>query len=122
MCVADCLLLETEIYDVYHDEGVGLEVIDYNGWDSASVQSDMKYSYHGQVLDHDFLDAEESDYLAWKGGVSYGQCSLVDPGGIVTWMDNYSIDIPALINAIEDIIYTTGIGSTSLGKLKATFK
>jgi hypothetical protein len=82
----------------------------------------MKYSYHGRVLYHDFLDAEESDFLAWQGGPSYGQCSLVDPNGIVTWMDNYSIDMPGLIDAIEDIIYNVNIETASLGELKATFK
>ncbi len=103
---------------------MGLEVIDYNGWDSASVQSYMKYSYHGQYLEHDFLDAVQADWSVWRqtGSTYYGQCALIGPDGKVYFMDTYSINITALSNSIEDIIYGVGIESTSLGELKATFK
>lgn len=101
-----------------------MEVISYNGWDTPGVQSTMKYSYHGQVLDHDFLDAEESDFWKWKmpGTAWYGQCSLVDSDGTVVWMDNYAIDFNGLTNAIEDIIYGgEPVEPTSLGHIKAGF-
>lgn len=116
--------METQIYDVYHNVGVGLEVIDYNGWDAPAVQSTMKYSYHSQVLDHDFLDADESDFWKWKmpGTAYYGQCSLVDYHGIVVWMDNYAINFNGLANAIEEIIYgDTPVEPTSLSRIKAGF-
>ncbi len=109
---------------MYHNEGVGLEVISYNGWDSPSVQSNMKYNYHGQVLDHDFLDATESDFWKWKmpGTAYYGQCSLVDNDGTVVWMDNYAINFAGLTNAIDDIIYGgTGVEPKSIGHVKAVF-
>jgi hypothetical protein len=84
----------------------------------------MKYSYHGQVLDHDFLDATESDFWAWKmpGTAWYGQCALVDYDGTVVWMDNYSINFSGLVDAIEGIIYGgVPVEPTSLGNIKAGF-
>ena len=84
----------------------------------------MKYNYHGQVLDHDFLDGGQGDWNHWRktGSNWFGQCSLVDPGGTVTFMDDYAINMTALSNAIEDIIHGSAIDSSSLGELKATFK
>lgn len=67
----------------------------------------MKYSYHGQVLDHIFMDADETDFWAWvKAGSSYyGQCALVSPDGIVYFLDDYDINMNNLSDAIERIIY-----------------
>ena len=95
-----------------------------NGYDPPSVQSTMKYTYHGQVLDHDFLDATTIDFSMWKltGSSWYGQCALVDRDGIVVWMDDYSIDFNGLSNAIEDIIYGgEAVEPNSLGRIKAGF-
>ncbi|MCP4230280.1 MAG: hypothetical protein GY771_09050 [bacterium] len=84
----------------------------------------MRYQYHGQYLDHFFIDGTQGDWTAWKksGSSYYGQCSVVNPEGIITWMDDYGINMTGLINAIEEIIYGSGIESTSLGELKATYK
>jgi hypothetical protein len=101
-----------------------LEVISYNYVDPPSVQSTMKYTYHGQVLDHDFLDAEQPDFVKWKitGSSWYGQCALVDREGIVVWMDDYAIDFNGLTDAIEEIIYGgIPVEPTSLGHIKAGF-
>lgn len=67
----------------------------------------MKYQYHGQVLDHDFLDAEESDFWNWKmaGTAWYGQHALVGPTGLVYFLDNYDLDEQGMRNALESIIY-----------------
>jgi len=112
------------VYDVYHNEGVGLEVISYNGWDAPSIQSTMKYTYHGQVLDHDFLDGASTDWSKWKktGSTWYGQCALVDRDGMVVWMDDYAINFNGLTNAIDDIIYGgESVEPASLGRVKAGF-
>jgi hypothetical protein len=99
--------LETDYYDVYHTVGSGLEVISYNGWDDAYTQYFMKYEYHGQYLEHNFLDAEESDWNNWKkaGSSYYGQTALVGPNGYIYFIDDYDLDEAGLTSAIENIIY-----------------
>lgn len=67
----------------------------------------MKYLYHGIYLEHDFVDGETADFYAWKmtGSNYYGQYALVGPTGLIYFMDQYSINITNLANAIENIIY-----------------
>jgi hypothetical protein len=67
----------------------------------------MKYQYHGQYLEHAFLDAEQSDWNNWKkaGSSYYGQTALVGPNGYVYFIDDYDLDETGLTTAIENIIY-----------------
>ncbi len=67
----------------------------------------MKYQYHGQYLEHDFMDAEQSDWTAWKkaGSSYYGQTALVGPNGYIYFIDDYAFDEAGLTDALESIIY-----------------
>ena len=67
----------------------------------------MRYSYHGEYLDHDFIDGTQADFYAWKktGSNYYGQMTLVGPNGLVYHLDDYAVNISLLSTKIENIIY-----------------
>ena len=84
----------------------------------------MKYSYHGQVLDHVFLDATVSEFWKWaidQGGWSwYGQHALVEPDGTVVWMDDNDLNVQSLTSILDSLLYE-GVVPKSLGEIKASF-
>ena len=85
--------LET-LYNTMHGEGVGVQVISYNGWDDAYTQYDSKYNYYGHTLPQDFLDAETNDFYTWRiaGSGWYSQTSVVGTTGKIYWMEAYSFN------------------------------
>ncbi len=97
--------LET-LYNQIHNEGAGVQVISYNGWDDAYTQYDSKYNYYGHTLPQDFLDAETNDFYTWRipGNGYYSQTSVVGTNGYIYWMEAYSFSETEIKNALRRTI------------------
>ncbi|MGD8718019.1 MAG: Ig-like domain-containing protein [Candidatus Zixiibacteriota bacterium] len=94
------------LYDAYHNEGAGVEVISYNGWDDAYTQYQYKYIYFAHVLPQDFLDAEAGDFYAWRmpGSEWDSQTSVVGTTGKIYWMEADSFTEAEIVNALRRTI------------------
>ena len=94
------------MYNLVHNEGAGVEVISYDGWDDASIQSYYKYTYFGHTLPQDFLDCETSDFYNWRmpGSGWYSQTSVVGTNGKIYWMEAYSFNEAEILKALRRTI------------------
>jgi thiol-disulfide isomerase/thioredoxin len=103
-CIAELPQLETDIYDVYHTEGAGCEVLTVNCWDSAADIGHYKFTYYGHTLPMYFLDGESADYSTWYLDGYIPLNYVVGVNGLIYYGDaGYSES--AISSAIERTIY-----------------
>lgn len=107
--------METDIYDVYHNEGAGCEVLTVNCWDAANWIGYYKFTYYGHTLPMNFLDGEGVDWNNWYYDGYIPLNYVIGVNGLVYYR-NSGYYPTAISQAIERTIYPDNDPPTVYGQ------